>query len=380
MRRASGSFLLACSLLAGCRGTPPVFDHQAILARQTWWDNRDWDWYRREIPFFESPDPGIDATYYYRWELLTKHLTYGSPTTGYTFSEFIDRPFWSGAYGAISCPLGHQMAEARWLKDRRIVEDFARYWFETPGAAPRNYSNWYGDAVWGVYQVTGDSTFLRAMLPHMVAQYQGWVTEHWDPSHRMFRWDGMHDGMETNINSRQTTEPFSGAAGYRPTLFPAAGEVQLIHIADPTKARDDQQAPAVRRPGRTHADGVGRGQRTGRAARGGHQPDLARRDVVAGEVGNVPGDERDPFCVGRPRGRMDLESPGHEAGRFVVDPADHQRIAANVDHLFPVRRPSGGMGPRVDQGSLATEGGATFEAGRTGHEQPVPRGRPAGRP
>ena len=112
-----------------------ILDHRALLERQTWWDNRDWDWYEANIPFFESPDSEIDATYYYRWELVTKHLTYGSPESGYTFTEFIDRPFWSGAFGAISCPLGHQLYEVRWLRDQRIVEDFARYWFETPGAA-----------------------------------------------------------------------------------------------------------------------------------------------------------------------------------------------------------------------------------------------------
>jgi len=218
MRRRFSPIILAAGLVIGCRAGPPVLDHQAILARQSWWQNRDWDWYRREMPFFESPDSVIDATYYYRWELLTRHLTYGAPETGYTFTEFIDRPFWSGAYGAISCPLGHQMYEARWLKDRRIVEDFARYWFETPGAEPRSYSNWYGDAVWASYLVTADSAFLRTVLPHMVTQYQGWVAEHWNPEHRMFRWDGMHDGMETNINSRQTADSFAGADGYRPTL------------------------------------------------------------------------------------------------------------------------------------------------------------------
>ena len=207
-------------LLTACRAASPApsLDRQVILERQSWWDNQDWSWYQRQIPFFESPDPEIDATYYYRWELLTKHLTYGAPETGYTFTEFIDRPFWSGAYGAISCPLGHQLYEARWLRDRRIAEDFARYWFEAPGAQPRSYSNWYGDAVWATYLVTGDSVFLRSVLPHMVAQYQGWLAERWDPEHRMFRWDGMHDGMETNINSRQTADSFAGAVGYRPTL------------------------------------------------------------------------------------------------------------------------------------------------------------------
>ena len=92
---------------------------------QSFWDNRDWDWYKQNVPFFECPDAEITTTYYYRWELVTKHLVYGSPETGYTFTEFIDRPSWSGAYGAISCPLGHQHYEVRWLKDRRIIDDFA---------------------------------------------------------------------------------------------------------------------------------------------------------------------------------------------------------------------------------------------------------------
>ena len=209
---------LAIAVIVTACSQGSILDKQQIVDRQTWWDNRDWDWYQAKIPFFESPNPEIDATYYYRWEVVTKHLTYGSPETGYTFTEFIDRPFWSGTYGSISCPLGHQFYEVRWLKDRRIVEDFARYWFETPGAEPRSYSNWYGDAMWATYLVLGDEQFIGAVLPHMERQYQGWIAERWDAEHRMFRWDGMHDGMETNINSRLTRDAFAGAEGYRPTL------------------------------------------------------------------------------------------------------------------------------------------------------------------
>ena len=211
--------LTLVGVVTGCSKSPDsLLDKGALLERQTWWDNRDWDWYEQRIPFFESPDADLDATYYYRWEVVTKHLTYGSPQTGYTFTEFIDRPFWSGAFGAISCPLGHQFYEIRWLDDRPIIEDFARYWFETPGAEPRRYSNWYGDAMWATYTVLGDAQFLVEVLPHMEEQYQGWVAEHYDPEHGMFKWVGAWDGMETNINSRQTDDAFSGAEGYRPTL------------------------------------------------------------------------------------------------------------------------------------------------------------------
>ena len=211
---------VAAAGLAAC-GPPPVdrvLDPEALLGRYEWRDDRDTEWYADHIPFFESPDSVLDATYYYRWELLRTHLTYGSPEHGYTLTEFIDRPFWSGTYGAISCPLGHQAYDLRWLDDRRIVEDFARYWFETPEAEPRSYSNWYGDAMWATYLVLGDTSFLRTVLPHMEAQVAGWDAERWDPEHRMYRWDGMHDGMEFNIDGRQTDRPFDGGDGYRPTL------------------------------------------------------------------------------------------------------------------------------------------------------------------
>ncbi len=211
--------MLALALPACSPGGPrPVLDTRAILQAFDWWDNRDWDWYEENIPFFDSPDAELNATYYYRWEVLTKHLIYGSPETGYTFTEFIDRPFWSGTYGAISCPLGHQAYEIRWLKDRRVIEDFARYWFETPGAEPRSYSNWYGDAMWATYEVLRDEELLRTVFPHMEAQVAGWTEERWDSEHRMYRWVGAWDGMETNINSRLTDDEFGGGEGYRPTL------------------------------------------------------------------------------------------------------------------------------------------------------------------
>ena len=217
--RIAREFAWLSVMLAAARTvTGQVLDKHAALARYEWLDNRDYDWFAARIPFFESPDTAIDATYYYRWELVTKHLTYGDPRTGYTFTEFIDRPFWSGAYGAISCPLGHQFHELRWLDDQRIVNDFARYWFDAPGAQPRSYSNWYGESMWATYLVNGDRRFIAQMLPYMKRQYAGWMAEHFDTTRGLFHWDGLHDGMERNINSRQTDDIDTGADGYRPTL------------------------------------------------------------------------------------------------------------------------------------------------------------------
>ncbi|MEX2139739.1 MAG: discoidin domain-containing protein [Pirellulales bacterium] len=231
-----------------------VLDKQKLLAGETFWDNRDWDWYQENIPFFECPDADIQTTYYYRWELLTKHLTYGSPTSGYTFTEFIDRPFWSGTYGAISCPAGHQLYEARWLRRPRIPRDFARYWFRTPGAEPRRYSCWLADAVWALHEAHPDRSFMVDLLPDLVKNYEGWEQRHFDANVGLFWQTGHDDGMEININSRQTQDTVRGAPGYRPTLnsYLWADALAIARVADlagdmQTAARYREKAAALKR-------------------------------------------------------------------------------------------------------------------------------------
>jgi hypothetical protein len=215
-------------------GQAQVLDKQKLLDSQTFWDNQDWDWYKANIPFFECPDADITTTYYYRWELVTKHLTYGSPQSGYCFTEFIDRPFWSGAYGAISCPAGHQLYEVRWLRDPRYAHDYARYWFRTPGAQPRNYSCWLADSIWAVQRVYPDNAFTKDLLPDMVKNYEAWEKKHYSAEVGLFWQTGHDDGMEYNINSRQTNDIVRGAAGYRPTLnsYMYADALAIARVAE----------------------------------------------------------------------------------------------------------------------------------------------------
>jgi hypothetical protein len=195
-----------------------TLDARKLLEAQKFWDNRDFDWYEKHIPFFESPDAELDTTWYYRWELITKHLTYGSPNSGYSFTEFIDRPFWSGAYGAISCPAGHQLYEVRWLRDPRFARDYLRYWFRTPGAQPRRYSTWLADACWAVHQVHPDPALLADLLSDLIKNYEGWERDYFVPEVGLFWQTGHDDGMEYNINSRQTRDLVRGAPAYRPTI------------------------------------------------------------------------------------------------------------------------------------------------------------------
>ncbi len=71
IRLAFALFLLI-ALMVTREASAQVLDKQQQLEAQTFWDNRDWDWYAEQIPFFECPDVDITTTYYYRWELLTK--------------------------------------------------------------------------------------------------------------------------------------------------------------------------------------------------------------------------------------------------------------------------------------------------------------------
>jgi hypothetical protein len=228
------SFLAIALATMPAGAAEPVLDARKLLDRETFWDNRDRDWFEENIPFFECPDADIQTTYYYRWELLTKHLTYGSPNSGYSFTEFIDRPFWSGTYGAISCPAGHQLYEARWLRDPRYARDYARYWFRTQGAQPRNYSTWLADSVWAVHRVHPDDTFVRDLLPDLKKNHEAWEKRHFVPEVGLFWQTGHDDGMEYNINSRQTKDIVRGAPGYRPTLnaYMYADALAIARVAD----------------------------------------------------------------------------------------------------------------------------------------------------
>ena len=195
-----------------------ILDPRDILKKQTFWDNNDFEWFNKNIPILDTPNKEINTTYYYRWELVSKHLTYGSINTGYLWTEFINRPFWSGTYGAIACPSGHQFYEARWLKNPRYVRDYARYWFRTPGAQPLRYSAWMADSVWSIHQIHPNKSFLIDILPDLKKNLESWTKRSWVNDKGMFWQVGHDDGMEFNIASRQTKNILSGAPCYRPSF------------------------------------------------------------------------------------------------------------------------------------------------------------------
>lgn len=259
MKLFSIGVCLATMLVGMANAEGQVLDKQQLLDRQTFWENQDFDWFRANIPFFDSPDEAINTTYYYRWELVTRHICYGSPNSGYSFTEFANRPFWSGAYGAISCPAGHQIYEVRWLHDPQYVRDYLRYWFRTPGAQPRNYSFWAADSAWAAHLVQPHREFLVDLLPDLLENYQAWRRRQWVPEKGMFWQLGHDDGMEFDINAQQTNDILRGGQSLRPSFnaYMWADARALANIADlagdsETAARYREEADRVKAQVQAH--------------------------------------------------------------------------------------------------------------------------------
>lgn len=207
-----------------------------LLKRFSFWDNQDWQWYRANIPFWESPDPVIDEIYYYRWEVVTKHLRYASPEVGYVFTEWLNAVGYSGSFGPISCPAALQLREARWLADPRYAMDFCRYWFKAPGARPLAYSWSAGWALMSVYEAVGARMhdLLCAFLHPLTELHEQWkagkvgypTNRGYDPKRGLFWNTGRDSSGEGNLASMQLSETLSGineykvrgGAGYRPDI------------------------------------------------------------------------------------------------------------------------------------------------------------------
>ena len=164
-----------------------------------------WTWMQRQIPWFESSDPNFEEMYYFRWYAWHKHLV--KTPSGYIITEWLPKPdFNDGSFGALPDAAPFHIDEARWLRDPKIAEDDARYWF-----SPAVDSHKYSDALaWTVRNLTlanGDRSFAVALLPAMIASYLEWESAQQDAN-----------GLFWSIDTRDAMEKSISGDGYRPTL------------------------------------------------------------------------------------------------------------------------------------------------------------------
>jgi hypothetical protein len=163
------------------------------------------NWLQKEIPRFECPDPEVEEMYYYRWWSFRKHIE--QTTNGFVFSEFLTRRT------PVSSALGHQIAEGRWLRDQKYLDDYVLYWFRDESSRQQlhKYSQWLDAALWQCYLVTLDKGLLISMFPDLTNDYRQWENERLTSGGLFWQYD-VRDAMEESISGSRT------AKNLRPTI------------------------------------------------------------------------------------------------------------------------------------------------------------------
>ena len=159
-------------------------------------------WMEANVPLLSVPDREVELTYYYRWWALRKHIE--KTPAGFVLTEFLRPVHHSTDYNAISCALGLHIAEARWIRDPKYLDDYINFWLHSGenGGLERHYhqfSNWTADALYDRYLANADRARLIAQLDALRKDYAAWEAERLTPSGLFWQRD-VSDGMESSIS------------------------------------------------------------------------------------------------------------------------------------------------------------------------------------
>src|SRR5262245_43873792 len=197
-----------------------------------------WTWLQSNIPLFECPDREVEEMYYFRWWSFRKHLV--QTTNGFVITEFLTPVRHAGSFNTISCAAGFHIAEGRWLRDQKYLDDYIRFWLRGDHGKPQphfhKYSSWFVSAVYDRYLVNYDRAFLTNLLDDLVADYRVWEQERQLTNGLFWQYD-VRDGMEesisgsrTNKNIRPTINSYMFAnARAISAIAVLAGKIQVAH-------------------------------------------------------------------------------------------------------------------------------------------------------
>ena len=176
-----------------------------------------WDWLVSNIPLLDCPDPEIEEIYYFRWWSFRKHIV--QTTNGFVLTEFLVPMRHAGAFNTISCAVGHHLAEGRWLRDQRYLDDYTKFWLRGHDGKPQphfhKYSSWFTSAVYDRFLVNGDRQFLVSLLDDLVSDYRAWEKEK-RLANGLFWQNNVWDGMEDSISGSRTEK---NIRPHRPRLY-----------------------------------------------------------------------------------------------------------------------------------------------------------------
>ncbi|MBQ3098740.1 MAG: acetylxylan esterase [Kiritimatiellae bacterium] len=129
---------------------------------------------RENAPSFSCPDEDIERIYHFRWWTYRKHLRRSS-SGGWVVTEFLPDVSWAGVDNTISCPLGHQIREGRWLRNGEFIRDYMNFMISKGTVnGPRSYTCWPAASLIDFAKVTGDFSICGSLLGRLVENYEAW--------------------------------------------------------------------------------------------------------------------------------------------------------------------------------------------------------------
>jgi hypothetical protein len=161
-----------------------------------------WEFLRVNIPFFTCPDNALEQIYYYRWWTYRKHIK--QTPAGFLITEFLKPVPHASEFNALSCALGHHIAEGRWLHDPQFIEGDIHFWLRSGenGGIRKNlhqFSGWTAAAVYDCYLVHNRPESVVGSLDPLLQDWAAWETERLTPSGLFWQRD-VSDGMESSIS------------------------------------------------------------------------------------------------------------------------------------------------------------------------------------
>lgn len=206
-----------------------------------------WEWMRHNIPFFSCPDREIEQLYYYRWWVYRKHIK--ETPAGFLITEFLKPVKHAAEYNALSCALGHHIAEGRWLRDPRFVDGDVHFWLRTgkDGGIRENlhqFSGWTAAAIYDRYLADGRREFLLSWLDALLRDYEAWERERLTDTGLFWQRD-VSDGMESSISGGRRVR------NIRPSINSymygnAAAISEIARMAGRSEVERDYRAKAAR--------------------------------------------------------------------------------------------------------------------------------------
>lgn len=170
-------------------------------------------WLQKNIPLFECSDSEVEEIYYFRWWSFRKHIV--QTPRGFVLTEFLTPVKHAGEFNTIACAAGMHLAEGRWLRDDRYLNDYTQFWLRGRNGKPQphfhNFSGWFAMAAFDRFLVNADRRFLTRLLPDLAADYRQWETERQHTNGLFWQYD-VKDAMEESISGSRTEK------NLRPTI------------------------------------------------------------------------------------------------------------------------------------------------------------------